>query len=132
VLWTTSVSRSQFIRHWDWVLQRHPDGAWMLGKVLVLFGWCNEQGRLRCRSVHSVIDSSVPAKEGVEFVTFFDDNVDRLEADRTPLRLDDGLGFHLDWAIESRIDTVSPRLCELGQSGCKYIQFGIESGVQAI
>lgn len=106
-----------------------------LGRCSFCSAGAMSKGRLRCRSVHSVVDELLfLQRNGVEFVTFFDDNLTTVWKRIEHLcDLMTASGFHLDWAIESRIDTVNPAaLRKLGKSGCKYIQFGIESGVQAI
>ena len=106
-----------------------------LGRCSFCTAGAMSKGRLRCRSVHSVIDELLYLqRNGVEFVTFFDDNLTTVWKRIEHLcDLMKASGFHLGWAVESRIDTVSPSaLRKLGESGCKYIQFGIESGVQAI
>lgn len=106
-----------------------------LGRCSFCSAGAMSKGRLRCRSVHSVIDELLfLQRSGVQFVTFFDDNLTTVWRRIEHLcDLMTASGFHLDWAIESRIDTVSPAaLRKLGESGCKYIQFGIEAGVQTI
>lgn len=106
-----------------------------LGKCLFCSAGAMSKGMYRCRTVPSVIDELLfLQKNGVQFVTFFDDNL-TIDWKRIEHLCDlmASSGFHLGWAIESRIDTVNPRaLRKLGESGCRYIQFGIESGVQTI
>jgi len=110
------------------------------GKCIFCAAAAMSGGAYRFRSAENVIAEMKTTIElfGIKFFFIVDDTFTVLP-ERTKVichglrKLSAELGSDIQWACESRVDTVSKGLLmEMAQAGCTGIQYGVESGSQRI
>ncbi|TAL67957.1 MAG: B12-binding domain-containing radical SAM protein [Bacteroidetes bacterium] len=70
--------------------------------------------------------------QGIDFI-FFDDPTFTDDEEHTELLLNALTKIKFNWACQTRIDKVNPKLIEtMKKAGCQYIYYGIESGDKII
>ncbi|MFZ1990660.1 MAG: radical SAM protein [Alphaproteobacteria bacterium] len=83
----------------------------------------------RWRTIQSIMDEIECIKQQGFDAIFFDDSVFTLNEGRTYKICEEMYGSQLEWACQTRVDCVSPRLlASMKNAGCSYIFFGLESG----
>lgn len=96
--------------------------------------FCVSDGRLRLRSVRSVLDEMelLIREYGVRHVTFYDEGL-TVSKERT-LEICEGMierGIMIPWCANARVDEIDEQqLSKMKQAGCWKLLYGIESGVQ--